>query len=63
MIVDIYDPVIERNIKMVGCPIKMPEHEPVYGAFPALGGDTEAILKKLGYTDANIAAFREDGSI
>ena len=62
MIVEVGDPHV-GSIKMVGCPIKMPDHEPCYGPLPALGQDTDAILKHLGYDDAKIAALREAKTI
>ena len=57
MIITVGDPHV-GTVNMVGCPIKMPSHEPCYGPLPALGQDTDAILKRLGYTEAQIADMR-----
>ncbi len=63
MFVSVPDPIV-GSLKVVGCPIKMPEHEPVYGGMPALGADTERILKETcGYDDAKIAALRAEKTI
>jgi formyl-CoA transferase len=35
----------------------------VQGPVPALGQHTDEVLRELGYTDAEIAALREDGAI
>ncbi|MBQ4418860.1 MAG: hypothetical protein II870_04420 [Synergistaceae bacterium] len=48
---------------MVGSPIKMEDHEPVYGSLPNLGADTENILKDLGYSDARIKELRDSKTI
>ena len=63
MFVSVPDPIV-GSLKVVGCPIKMPEPEPVYGGMPALGADTERILKETcGYDDAKIAALRAEKTI
>lgn len=41
----------------VGVPFTMSNYQPTYGPCPTLGGNTEEVLKDLGYTDAEIAAF------
>ena len=62
MIIDTPDPIV-GSVKTVGCPIKMPAHDPIYGALPALGADTDRILKGIGYDDAAIAALRDAKTI
>ncbi|MBO6266872.1 MAG: CoA transferase [Synergistaceae bacterium] len=58
MVVNISDPVM-KEIKCIGSPFKMEEHEPVYGALPVLGGSTDEVLESLGYSQAEIAKFHE----
>lgn len=45
----------------VGCPFTISGYQPVYGPAPALGGNTEEVLKSLGYTDAQISEFANTG--
>ncbi len=44
----------------IGCPPKLSSYTPVVTPAPALGADTDAVLKEAGYTDADIAKFRAD---
>lgn len=46
----------------VGCPFTMSTYQPTYAPCPELGGDTEDVLKSLGYTDDEIAAFAKNGT-
>ena len=46
----------------VGCPFTMSNYQPVYGPCPSLGGNTEEVLKSLGYTDDQIASFAKNGT-
>jgi formyl-CoA transferase len=46
----------------VGCPFTMSSYQPDYAPCPTLGGDTEAVLKGLGYSDAQLAAFAANGT-
>lgn len=46
----------------VGCPCTFSNFTPDYGPAPELGGNTEEILKGLGYTDAQIASFAANGT-
>lgn len=62
MIITLPDPVI-GEISMVGCPIKMEEHEPTYGPLPNLGADTDAVLKSIGYSDGKIKELRDKKAI
>lgn len=54
MLVQIPDPVVGQ-LTVVGCPIKMEEHEAIYKPLPNLGADTDDVLKKLDYTEEKIA--------
>ncbi|MBO4965266.1 MAG: formyl-CoA transferase [Muribaculaceae bacterium] len=45
----------------VGCPFTISNYQPSYGPAPALGENTEEVLKGLGYTDAQIAEFANTG--
>ena len=44
----------------IGCPPKLSSYTPQVTPAPALGADTDAVLKEIGYTDADIAKFRAD---
>lgn len=46
----------------VGCPFTMSTYQPTYAPCPELGGDTDDVLKSLGYTDDEIAAFAKNGT-
>lgn len=46
----------------VGCPFTLSNFQPTYGPCPDLGGNTDEILKGLGYTDDQIAAFAKNGT-
>ena len=41
----------------VGVPFTMSNYQPSYGPCPTLGGNTDEVLKQLGYTDEQIAQF------
>lgn len=45
----------------VGCPFTLSNYQPVYGPCPTLGGNTDEVLKGLGYTDEQIASFAANG--
>ncbi|MCD8386331.1 MAG: formyl-CoA transferase [Bacteroidales bacterium] len=46
----------------VGCPFTISGYTPTYGPCPELGGDTDKILRDLGYTDEQIAEFAKSGA-
>ena len=46
----------------VGCPFTISNYQPTYGPCPTLGGNTEEVLKSIGYTDDQIAAFAKNGT-
>lgn len=46
----------------VGCPFTISNYQPVYGPAPELGGNTDEVLKGLGYTDEQIAQFAANGT-
>lgn len=46
----------------VGVPFTISNYQPVYGPCPTLGGNTDEVLKGLGYTDAQIAEFAANGT-
>ena len=62
MIVTLPDPIIGK-ISMVGCPIKMEEHEPAYKPLPNLGADTDEVLRKIGYSDEKIKELHDKKAI
>jgi crotonobetainyl-CoA:carnitine CoA-transferase CaiB-like acyl-CoA transferase len=49
-------PVMASPLHLSGSPQRL-------DAMPALGGDTDEVLRGLGYSDTEIAAFRKDGVI
>ncbi len=46
----------------VGCPCTFSNYEPNYGPCPELGGNTEEILKGIGYTPDQIRSFAKNGT-
>ena len=62
MIIEIPDPIVGR-LNVVGCPIKMEEHDPVYSPLPTLGADTDTVLCGLGYSAEKIAELHEKNAI
>ena len=46
----------------VGCPFTMSNYQPQYGPCPSLGGNTDEVLKSLGYTDDQIKTFAQNGT-
>ena len=44
----------------IGCPPKLSSYSPEVKPAPALGENTDEILKEIGYSDADIAKFRAD---
>ncbi len=46
----------------VGVPFTLSNYQPTYGPCPTLGGNTEEVLKSLGYTDGQIASFAKNGT-
>lgn len=62
LLVDVEDPIM-NSVKIVGNPIKMENREPVYGAIPALGADTDSVLMAIGYSDEEINQFHVNGIV
>ncbi len=62
LFVKIPDPIV-GELKIVGSPIKMDEHELAYGPLPSLGADTDAILSEIGYGVEKIKQLRESKTI
>jgi formyl-CoA transferase len=46
----------------VGCPFTLSTYQPTYGPCPELGADTADILKSLGYSTDEMAAFAANGT-
>ena len=46
----------------VGVPFTLSNFQPTYGPCPELGGDTDEVLRGLGYTDEQIATFAKNGT-
>ena len=51
------------KVRMVAGPVHCASEEPPTRAAPALGADTETLLRGLGYDDARIAKLRDIGAI
>ena len=58
MIQEIDSPV--GRVPVMASPLHLSDSPQRLDPVPELGGDNEAILRELGYTDAEIAAFRRD---
>jgi crotonobetainyl-CoA:carnitine CoA-transferase CaiB-like acyl-CoA transferase len=54
---------VRGPIRLLAGPVKVPGETPPARPAPALGADSDAILRELGYDDARIAALRKDGVI
>ena len=52
-----------RTAKMIANPIRSPGTEWPQRAAPALGADTDALLKEIGYDAARIAKLRAQGVV
>jgi itaconate CoA-transferase len=48
------------TVPVIGSPLRLSDSPARFDPIPALGQDTEAILKELGYTSAEIEDFRRD---
>lgn len=46
----------------VGVPFTLSNFQPTYGPCPTLGGNTDEVLKSIGYTDEQIASFAKNGT-
>ena len=46
----------------VGCPFTLSNYTPEYGPCPELGGNTDEVLKGLGYNEEQILSFAKNGT-
>ena len=46
----------------VGCPFTLSNYQPTYGPAPALGQNTDEVLKAYGYSDDQIQQFAKNGT-
>lgn len=51
------------RVPTIECALRMSESPVAHGPVPALGADTEAVLKEAGYTPEEIEEFRRQGAI
>lgn len=64
MLWDVYQPGMERTIRIPGTPIKIHgEADEAQKAAPILGEDNASIYGQLGYSEADLAALIEKGTI
>ncbi len=64
MLWDVYQPGMDRNIRIPGTPIKIHgEADEAQKAAPLLGEDNAQIYCQLGYSEADLAALAEKGAI
>lgn len=64
MLWEVYQPGMERNIRIPGTPIKIHgEADEPQKAAPILGEDNALVYGMLGYDDASLSAFSEKGVI
>jgi len=62
MLWDVYQPGMDREIRIPGTPVKIHGEEDVcQKAAPLLGEDNVAILASLGYSEEQVAALKEQG--
>jgi crotonobetainyl-CoA:carnitine CoA-transferase CaiB-like acyl-CoA transferase len=61
MIREVESPV--GRVPVVGSPLHLSASPACYGPVPALGADTDAVLRELGYDAAAIAGLRERGVV
>jgi crotonobetainyl-CoA:carnitine CoA-transferase CaiB-like acyl-CoA transferase len=59
MIQEIDSPV--GRIPVLASPLHLSDSPQRLDPMPPLGGDTESIIRGLGYSDDEVAAFRKDG--
>ncbi len=52
-----------NSARMVAAPVRVPGEELPHRAAPALGADTESLLRSIGYDDARIKSLREKKAI
>ena len=50
-------------VPVMGTPLRLSESPARFDRIPALGQDTEAILRDLGYSEVEIEKLRRDGVI
>jgi crotonobetainyl-CoA:carnitine CoA-transferase CaiB-like acyl-CoA transferase len=63
MVIELDQPAIGR-VKQVGFPIKLSRTPAaIHAPAPPLGGQTDDVLRSLGYDDARIASLREEGVV
>lgn len=48
------------RVPVIGNPLRLSDSPARFDPIPALGEQTDAVLKKLGYTDSQIDEFRRD---
>jgi alpha-methylacyl-CoA racemase len=64
MIVAIEQPGVSEPVRQIGVPVKLSRTPGApQGAGPALGADTHAVLRSVGYTDDELRRLEEQGAI
>ncbi len=65
MVVEIEQPGADRPVRQLGVPVKLSRTpgDPHRRPAPALGGDTDAVLREAGYGDEEVTALKHAGAV
>jgi len=65
MVVSLDQPGAAEPVRLLGLPVKLSRTpgDPTRAPGPALGGDTDAVLAALGYSDEEVAAMKASGAV
>jgi alpha-methylacyl-CoA racemase len=65
MVAELDQPGAAEPVRLLGPPIKLSRTpgDPARGPGPVLGGDTDAVLRELGYSDDEVARLKASGAV